>query len=195
MTSIDRLNYLEITFGAETDDLVAVLMRIVHGFNASNESKLGVDFPDWTGEEKTQDVSKVRVFGEAPALAVLASQIPFKRIALLCGASLEAKPVPAATNGYVRLSRANSADRQRATYVRRLQARAERRGADFSLSAVRSNIASSTRQAPVLEIAARSASNGNVFNLKVNKEAVQARPDTVLFNAYGLCKEGAVPAF
>lgn len=184
---VAQLKFLQVSFTRETQDMHPALIALVHGFNREHDNVLGLDYPGWAPGTTEPTSLAIRIFGVEKDLLLFCEQHKAKRLAALCGFSLQTKSVPDSA-GFAAVTRDNRADRVKPAYARRLAARAAARGEQATVTISRDDrVCSAT-------ISLSSMSTKQNFLLKMRKVALDAVSD-VTFNSYGLCKQGGLPQF
>jgi CRISPR-associated endoribonuclease Cas6/Csy4 subtype I-F len=193
MQDIASLHFVDIHFSAETLEVLPMLLSMVHGYNSVRGNPIGVDFPRWTSEQSTVGESAqqlFRVMGPAAAVGDFFQQSRMPRLSSVLGCSFTVCAVPA-TSQFAAVSRHNTGNKNKPGHARRLARReAARTGQPVAVS----DLVLKHTPSVGIEVPASSKSTGQSFLLKL-KKATSVPVAQVEFNAYGLCKAGAVPQF
>lgn len=174
---VDSLYFVDVQQTEELGDLRPGLVSQVHMHNSSEPLALlhvGLAFPN----------GAVRIFGTKQGLEAFSARPQVGRLLRMTGTGAP-RPVPEGCP-LVRVSRDNRADKFKPSSLRRMALRAEKQGRAFTPS--------ETRVLAKTAIQAHSSSRSMAFHLLVKAEPFEGER-VVVFNAYGLCKEGGVPFF
>jgi CRISPR-associated endonuclease Csy4 len=186
MQKVTELCFVDIRFTEETQEIQPALMGFVHAFNSEHGSPLGVDFPKWSSTDRAANVDCVRLFGKEDAFQKFFAQPRMARLGSLLGCAFMLKAIPAYSQ-LAAVTRDNTADKNKPGHARRLERRAMARG-----ETAPPELKKSGRSAAAMPFTSKST--GQSFLMKL-KKAVYEGPAEVVFNSYGLCKQGGLPQF